>query len=587
MRESLLELSEAVGWSDRLEASLIAGIEVIQRTLDATHCPIFMIMDDPEVLVRVAGPETSAALGPYFETMPALEHAHPPWLNRELSPVCAADHLADPAWELLDERFRDWFGSNGVVAPIVGDRHHLGAVLVTFEDPERRLEAHEVDFLTLAGRSLGAAIVRMRMVDDIRRDAIAEERRRAIADFELSIGSQLAELAEDLDRLTAQPLNSANKDLVVGAHRKLARTRELVAQQTAESQSAGRSAAVPFTRQVAQQVAIFEQKWAIPAQLEMVGSHPLDALPITMQSQLLELVQSALADIRERAGAKRAFVQIEADQDTVRLRVTDDGKVSDQSGDRSAQRVLRERVEDLGGRVRLRALPRVGSRLEVTIPTTIDPRSFASSSVLLADPDALFREGVAALLRQWDEFRVVARVSDSREALNQTNQLAPDLLLIDIAMPGAVAVIRALHRGPSKTRVVVLTESQSEADIRAAIQAGARGYLLKDKNPYQLRDDINAVVAGHTAMPAEIASRARAAHASASEARLRAAGALTKRESEVLALVTEGLANEEIAERLHLSISTVKKHLGQVMTKLQLTNRVQLAVYAVRSGIVS
>lgn len=585
---SVLQLGDAIGWSDRLEPSLVAGLGVIKRVIGAALTPIFMMMDDPATLVRVADEATGRALGPYFETMPANEHTHPPWLNRELSPVCAADHLTNPAWQELDPAFRDWFGTNGVVTPIVGDRRHLGAVLITFDDPTRRLTAAELDFLNLAGHQLGDAILRIRLAEDIRRDTLNEAHHQLLTGFETNVATHLHELTHALDQVSKSSSPTQQTEPIARAQQHSTALHEAIMNQIASLESAEISDHQPFSRSLATVAGVFEQKWAIPVLLEIANPKPVDALPASTQAALVDLVHEALADIRDRASASRATIRLDADETMVRLQVTDDGLVApDRDLVAPGLRVLRERVEDIGGRLLLRALASRGSRLEITFPTVVDPQAFASSSVLLADPDALFREGVAALLRQWDEFRVIGRVTGSREALGEARRLTPDVLLLDVAMPGALAVIRGLRSQAPGTKVVVLTSSRTDADISAALQAGARGYLLKERNPYQLRDDLNAVVAGQTAMPPEIATRARAALESASAARLRAASALTKREHEVLLLITEGLSNEEIAEKLHLSMSTVKKYLGQIMTKLHLANRVQLAVYAVRSGIVA
>lgn len=309
VHQALLDLAEAMGWSDRLEASLVAGLDVIKRFTGATLCPVFMLMDDPDTLVRVADDQTSQLLGPYFETMPADEHAHPPWLNREMSPVCAADHLSDPAWQLLDPAFRAWFGSNGVVAPIVGDRRHIGAVLVSFDDSARRLTAAELDFLNLAGRMLGNTILRLRKLQEIRRNSVADERRRLLAGFEEGMERQLQNLDRDVNGLATLDLDGAALALVAQSREHITVLRDLVIAQVLELESGSRSEADSFSRLLAREVDTFASKWAIPVQLELRSPQHVDSVPTHIQEPLQDLVAGALADIRERASANRASVQ--------------------------------------------------------------------------------------------------------------------------------------------------------------------------------------------------------------------------------------------------------------------------------------
>lgn len=585
MRQSLLDLRDAVGWSERLDASLIAGLSVIKEKIAPKLAVIFMLKDDIKTLVRVADQETCDILGPYFETMPADEHVHPPWLNRELTPVCAADHLDDPAWEQMDPKFREWYGTNGTIAPMVGDRRHIGGVLLAFDDPERRLAEDELTYLTLAGRVLGDAVLRIRSNDAIRRETIAGERNRVLTEYESGILDRVDDIAGTLSELSAGNLDADTRGTVDKMQHCVTALQNTVSAQVEKPEPPTQLALGSFSQVLPKDLEIYAQKWDIRVSYDAKGSQRLDRLPLFTQSTLREIVQIVLSDIRERVSATEVSVMIDATDSQVTLSIIDNGVANTYQLQAASQRVLRERVEDLGGRVMVRSLAPLGTQVELTILNSAHEQTSASSSVLLADPDALFREGLAALLRQWDEFRVVGRVTDSRSVLSEVQRLLPDLLVIDVTTAGGLPAIRRLRLQCPGTKIVVLTTTADEKTIGDSLEAGVCGYLLKDSSPEQLRDDLNCAVAGNVAISPAIATSSAHAAEKAHVSRMQTGASLTNHEIEVLTLITNGFSNEEIAQSLHISISSVKKRIKQMMTKLHLDNRVQLAVYAIRTGI--
>jgi DNA-binding NarL/FixJ family response regulator len=215
--------------------------------------------------------------------------------------------------------------------------------------------------------------------------------------------------------------------------------------------------------------------------------------------------------------------------------------------------------------------------------------------VLVADDQALVRAGFVALLAAQEDVDVVGEAADGEQAVELARRLRPDVVLMDIRMPGldGLAATRRITAAPelAGVRVVVLTTFELDEYVFEALRAGASGFLVKHTEPSELVRAVRAVAAGEALLSpsvtrrliAEYAARARPAPDPLTAAAL---GALTDREREVLALVAQGLSNEEIAERLVLSRATARTHVSRVLAKVGARDRTQLVVLAYESGLV-
>ena len=210
--------------------------------------------------------------------------------------------------------------------------------------------------------------------------------------------------------------------------------------------------------------------------------------------------------------------------------------------------------------------------------------------VVIADDHDLFRTGLRNLLEE-QGVQIVGEAATGAEAVRSVREIAPDIVVMDLNMPGmgGVEATRHIAAIAPLTRVVVLTISDEDADVLDAIMAGACGYLLKDSSIHELLAGIEAASRGESLISPRIAAqvlqRVRATSTQPEIANTIRAE-LSEREIEVLKLIANGKDNALIAAELHISPKTVKNHISNILMKLQIDNRIQAAVYAVRSGIV-
>jgi DNA-binding NarL/FixJ family response regulator len=202
--------------------------------------------------------------------------------------------------------------------------------------------------------------------------------------------------------------------------------------------------------------------------------------------------------------------------------------------------------------------------------------------ILLADDHDVVRRGLTALLDGTDGFAVVGAAADGEEAVALAGEHRPDVVLMDLSMPGVdgIEATRRLMAERPESRVVVLTSFSDRERILDALDAGAVGYLLKDAEPDELLRGIAAAARGESPLAPKAAKAVLTARAES-----RPAAELTAREQEVLALLAEGLANKQIARRLGIAEKTVKAHLTSVFQSIGVTDRTQAALWARSHGI--
>jgi NarL family two-component system response regulator LiaR len=208
--------------------------------------------------------------------------------------------------------------------------------------------------------------------------------------------------------------------------------------------------------------------------------------------------------------------------------------------------------------------------------------------VLVVDDQVIVREGICLLLSQVEGIEVVGEAGDGQQAVAQAAALDPDVILMDLVMPG-IDGIKATHQitmAREDARVLVLTSYAGDDKVIPAIEAGARGFLLKDSSPADLIRAIRHIHQGRSSLDPTIATQV-LLELRRTTKRPPAPDPLTERELEVLRLVAAGLTNAEIAAQLVITEATVRSHMSNILGKLHLANRVQATLYALQEGIIS
>ena len=211
-----------------------------------------------------------------------------------------------------------------------------------------------------------------------------------------------------------------------------------------------------------------------------------------------------------------------------------------------------------------------------------------TTRVLIADDQAIVREGLRVLLDAQPDIEVVATAADGAQAIELAHQHRPDVCLLDIRMPvlDGIEATRQLAGDDvaEPLAVVILTTFDDDELVHQALEAGARGFLLKDTDTDLLLDAINAAAAGDALIAPNITGRLLSRFADAARDNTARAVSLTDRERDILAAVARGDTNAEIGQALHLSLSSVKAHVGNLMNKIGARNRVQIAIWAHQIG---
>ncbi|MEW6029113.1 MAG: response regulator [Chloroflexota bacterium] len=209
-------------------------------------------------------------------------------------------------------------------------------------------------------------------------------------------------------------------------------------------------------------------------------------------------------------------------------------------------------------------------------------------SILIADDHEVVRNGIRSYLETLSDFHVVGEAASGEEAIELVSELIPDIVLMDLIMPGldGIETTRRIKQISPRTQVVVLTSYHEDAHIFPALKAGAISYILKDMKMEKLVEALHRALQGEVTLHPRVAARVLQNIRGESDEEPQLLADLTERELDVLKLIASGLSNSQIAEKLVISENTVKGHVSNILSKLHLADRTQVAVYAWQRGIV-
>jgi RNA polymerase sigma factor (sigma-70 family) len=209
-------------------------------------------------------------------------------------------------------------------------------------------------------------------------------------------------------------------------------------------------------------------------------------------------------------------------------------------------------------------------------------------SLMIVDDHKIVRDGICAYLETVPEIEVIAQAESGSDAVQLAEQLAPDVVLMDLIMPGmdGVEATWRVRQVSPRSKIVILTSFHEDSNIFPAIKAGALSYVLKSIDPEELAETIKSAARGEAVLDSKVASRLMHEYRDDANESMQAYMQLTNREQEVLELIAKGLSNAQIAEQLVISEKTVKSHVSNILSKLHFADRTQVAVFAWKEGIV-
>ncbi len=346
--------------------------------------------------------------------------------------------------------------------------------------------------------------------------------------------------------------------------------------------------------------------------LETQVSWPEDVLesPLApeVETQLLRIIQEALTNVRKHASVDTARLLFTLHTDEVQVIIEDDGcgfdanqrisELADEQVTQHATRntqhfglsIMRERAESVGGGLEVRSASGRGTRVIVRLPLSLVPSPQEGLErgirVLLVDDHPLYLEGLRGLLASRG-LHVVGQARDGLEALEQARSLRPDLILMDVQMPrcDGVEATRRIKAELPEAKIVMLTVAAEGDILFEALKSGASGYLLKSLDGAQFFSLLADVMRGETVLSPALANQVLAEFARKPDDETVDTAPLTPRQHEVLELVAQGPTNQEIARALYVSEATVKYHVSQILERLHLQSRYQLAQYAQERGL--
>jgi DNA-binding NarL/FixJ family response regulator/signal transduction histidine kinase len=537
-------------------------------------------------LVSGMGDQLIAAMGPLPRT-----HGMLGAMLEAAAPYRTGDIHDDP-------RFRGWWPRRHpdmrsfLGVPIVSGDDIIGAFYLTEKQGAATFDADDEAVIELLASHAAIAITNARLYERSRELSIISERNRLALELHDVVSQKLFSVMLTAEAAAAQLDRDPD-----AARRQLERLSELARESLDELRSLILGLRPPELERdglegaLRKELEMLGHVHGIEIELEVDG--PASAGGPNGDGErefaILRIAHEALNNAVRHARADHITVRLSQRPDVVTVEVRDDGVGFDPRRAEVRSRHLgltsmEERARELGGTWRS------ARRLAPAPPSYCGWRAMADAiRILLVDDHAVVREGLRNFLALQDGLEIVGEASDGAEAIEQAQRLEPDVILMDLVMPGldGIGAMRQLRVRSPASRVIVLTSFLEDERVLPAIQAGAAGYLLKNVAPAELARAIRAAHAGEAIIDPTAAARLMHAIADDARPRIEQPERLTRRERDVLELIARGQSNKRIAFELGISEKTVKTHVGHLLAKLGVSDRTQAALMAVEEGLVS
>jgi DNA-binding NarL/FixJ family response regulator/signal transduction histidine kinase len=608
--ETILDLTRAMSASLDLEQTLPAVGRSLTEALGLPTCAIYLHDESRRVFVPRAacgedapGLDTKAINRAFYRYSFSVDEPFGAQMSSLREPLIIEDPKECPG--LPPDFLRDVPIAAVMEVPLVVRDRLVGVAALPVWEAGKSFDDRQIKLAMGIGQSAAVAIEHAQLYAKARELGMAEERNRLAREVHDTLAQGLTAITLQLEAAERLMPPGAEAKRLVGEARSLARSSLAEARRAvwglAPSPLDGRTLAEALT----EDVAAFGRRTGLTAAFTLRGDDP----PLTgeQSAAILRVVQEALHNVEKHARATRVRVELEHRQaggsSQVSFLVADDGRGFDPADPQSENgggfglTSMQERIRLIGGRLEVESAPgwgtRVRGQLTLTEERSLDespapPVAAEPIRVLLVDDHPLAREGIRRLLEGQDAVVVMGEAGDGVEGVERALSLRPDVILMDLQMPrlSGVGAIQTLRESWPDARVLILTTFAQDEHLFEALRAGARGYLLKDAGPDELVAAIKTVHDGGSLVQPVMASRLLDRFGELAT-RERLPEMLTERELEVLRLVASGARNREIAERLVVSEKTIKYHLGQAYSKLDVAGRTEAVARARELGLLS
>jgi len=381
----LVRINDILNWSRERSETLVDAAARIRSFVGARLAPMFLLDPTGTQLVLFTDTEQRRVLEHGFETMPAVRHLRPPWINAEEWPVSAADYLDHESWSILPDDFKAWFGTSGVVVPIHADGRHLGAVLLAF-DGDFHLADDLRAFLAVAGRILGNALYRWHVGEREQELGALQERRRLGEELHVDLAQQTAALGLQVEsvRLDAEAGSPTLHEAIDKLGCSVDSLQKNLRHQMLGLRSDAGLVGGHFVGAVREHIESFRSQLEIRAHFICRDEAIVDNVPVAVSAQLIRVLQESLSNCHLHAAATAVTVRLFPTRTLVRMEIQDNGIGFDPVSipdSRLGLNIMRERMEQVGGTLTISSRPGGGTLVTAEAPLSPAGRAVGGPGV--------------------------------------------------------------------------------------------------------------------------------------------------------------------------------------------------------------